>query len=55
MSAHLKLKPEQKGSKKLIKLYGSRFVCIRYRYDERHQKRLYWMFAFDTGCFRPFT
>lgn len=39
MQARLKLKPGQKGTKKLVELYGNRLVCVRYRYDEREQKR----------------
>ncbi|HYE71734.1 MAG TPA: hypothetical protein VEF04_00325 [Blastocatellia bacterium] len=35
----MKLKPGQKGTKKLVELYGSRLVCVRYRYDEGRQKR----------------
>ncbi len=39
MEARLKLKPGQKGTKKLLELYGQRLVCVRYRYDEQRQKR----------------
>lgn len=39
MQARLKLKPGQKGTKKLVELYGSRLVCVRYRYNEARQKR----------------
>ena len=35
----MKLKPGQKGAKTLVELYGSRLVCVRYRYDEARQKR----------------
>jgi hypothetical protein len=35
MQARSKLmKPGQKGTRKLVELYGSRLVCVRYRYDE---------------------
>ena len=39
MQARSKLKPGQKGTRKLVELYGSRLVCVRYRYDEQRQKR----------------
>lgn len=39
MQARSKLKPGQKGTRKLVELYGSRLVCVGYCYDERLQKR----------------
>jgi len=39
MQARSKLKPGQKGTRKLAELYGSRLVCVRYRYDEQRRKR----------------
>lgn len=39
MQARSKLKPGQKGTLKLVELYGSRLVCVRYRYDEQSRKR----------------
>jgi hypothetical protein len=39
MQARSKLKPGQKGTRKLVELYGPRLVCVRYRYDEHQQKR----------------
>jgi hypothetical protein len=39
MQARLKLKPGQKGTKKLVEQYGSRLVCVRYRYDAQTKKR----------------
>lgn len=39
MRARLKLKPGQKGTKKLVEEYGERLVCVRYRYDEATKKR----------------
>lgn len=39
MQARSKLKPGQKGTRKLVELYGSRLVCVRYRYDEQSRKR----------------
>jgi hypothetical protein len=34
MTTRLKLKPGQKGTKKLLDIYGDALVCVRYRYDE---------------------
>lgn len=39
MQARLKLKPGQKGTKKLLTQYGPRLLCVRYRYDEARQCR----------------
>ena len=39
MKVRLKLKPGQKGAKKLTARYGSTLVCVRYRYDENLRKR----------------
>ncbi len=39
MRTRLKLKPGQKGTKKLVEEYGDRLVCVRYRYDEEQEKR----------------
>jgi hypothetical protein len=33
MLTRLKLKPGQKGTKKLLSQYGDALVCVRYRYD----------------------
>jgi hypothetical protein len=33
MTTRVKLKPGQKGTKKLTEQYGDSLVCIRYRYD----------------------
>ena len=35
----LKLKPGQKGTKKLLTEYGDALVCVRYRYDEKNRRR----------------
>ena len=35
MITKLKLKPGQRGTKKLAEEYGSALVCVRYRYDNR--------------------
>ena len=40
MIARLKLKPGQKGTKKLVEEYGDNLVCVRYRYDEKSSVRL---------------
>jgi len=33
MTTRLKLKPGQKGTRKLQAIYGDDLVCVRYRYD----------------------
>lgn len=39
MKTRRKFLPDQPGTKQLVKLYGNRLVCIRYRYDrEQHRK-----------------
>lgn len=40
MLTRLKLKPGQKGTKKLLSQYGDALVCVRYRYDEARSVRL---------------
>jgi hypothetical protein len=35
----LKLNPGQAGTKKLLRMYGDRLVCVRYRYDTEQKKR----------------
>ena len=39
MRVRLKLKPGQRGTKRLTKQYGDSLVCVRYRYDEKTRKR----------------
>ena len=39
MRTGVKLKPGQRGTKKLAAQYGDRLVCVRYRYDEKLKKR----------------
>jgi hypothetical protein len=39
MRTALKLKPGQRGTKKLLAQYGDRLICVRYRYDEEKKKR----------------
>jgi hypothetical protein len=39
MRVRLKLNPGQRGTKHLVKQYGERLVCVRYRYDENSRKR----------------
>jgi len=34
------LRPGQAGTKKLARRYGERLVCVRYRYDEKTERRL---------------
>jgi hypothetical protein len=33
------VQPRHRGAKKFVVHYGDRLVCVRYRYDEQHQKR----------------
>lgn len=40
MTARLKLKPGQKGTKKLLAEHGDALVCVRYRYDEASRTRI---------------
>lgn len=35
----LRLKPGQKGTKRLLAQYGDRLICVRYRYDAQRKKR----------------
>lgn len=39
MQARKKLKPGQDGTKSLVRQYGERLLCVRYRYDEAQQLR----------------
>jgi hypothetical protein len=39
METRLKLCPGQNGTKKLVKQYGEKLVCVRYRYDAARKKR----------------
>jgi hypothetical protein len=36
----LRLKPGQKGTKRLLAQYGDRLICVRYRYDAQRKKRI---------------
>lgn len=40
MKTRLKLKPGQKGTRKLVDIYGDALVCVRYRYDEESRARV---------------
>lgn len=40
MRTRLTLSPGQNGTKHLVDKYGDRLVCVRYRYDERTERRL---------------
>jgi hypothetical protein len=33
------IQPGRRGAKKFVEQYGDRLVCVRYRQDERRQKR----------------
>ena len=39
MKTRLVLRPGQKGTRKLVTLYGRKLVCVRYRYDETLGRR----------------
>jgi hypothetical protein len=39
MITRLKLKPGQKGTKKLLAEHGEALVCVRYRYDKELRVR----------------
>jgi len=39
MRARAKRLPGQPGTKALLKTYGDRLVCVRYRYDQVQRKR----------------
>jgi len=40
MKTRLVLKPGQRGTKRLVKKYGSALVCVRFRYDAETRQRL---------------
>jgi hypothetical protein len=40
MQSRLKLKPGQKGTRKMVDQYGAQLFCVRYRYDEPSRKRI---------------
>jgi len=40
MKTRVKLKPGQKGTKKLTAQYGDSLVCVRYRYDVENRKKM---------------
>jgi hypothetical protein len=40
MRTRLKLKPGQRGTKKLLAEYGEQMICVRYRYDAERRRRL---------------
>ena len=39
MKVKLKLKPGDRGTKKLVAQFGEKLLCVRYRYDETTKKR----------------
>lgn len=40
MLRSVKIKPGQKGAKKLQSVYGNKLLCVRYRYDAVNKRRL---------------
>jgi hypothetical protein len=39
MEARVTLRPGQRGTKKLVRRFGERLICVRYRYDAVRRKR----------------
>ena len=39
MKTKLHLKPGENGTKSLVKKYGDRLICVRYRYDEEKKRK----------------
>jgi hypothetical protein len=39
LRTRLKLRPGQRGTKKLLAQYGDQLLCVRYRYDAQRKKR----------------
>jgi hypothetical protein len=39
MDVRLTLNPGDRGTKKLIAIYGDKLVCVRYRYDKASRRR----------------
>lgn len=40
MTTRVKLKPGQKGTKKLLAQYGDALICVRYRYEVERRKQI---------------
>lgn len=40
MRTKLTLQPGQRGTKRLLRMYGDRLVCVRYRYDIQRKRRV---------------
>lgn len=40
MRTRLTLAPGANGTKKLMERYGTRLVCVRYRYDDERRRRI---------------
>jgi hypothetical protein len=40
MKTRLVLKPGDRGTRKVVDEFGGKLVCVRYRYDEEHRRRL---------------
>jgi hypothetical protein len=39
MEARVTVRPGQRGTKKLVRRFGERLICVRYRYDASQRKR----------------
>ena len=54
MRIAVKLKPGQRGTKKLLAEYGDRLVCVRYRYDKMQKRRFKTVeIIVDEGSWQP--
>jgi len=40
MKTNKKIIPGNPGTKRLLEKYGERLICVRYKYDEKTQKRI---------------
>ncbi len=52
MTTRVKLKPGQKGTKKLLTQYGDALVCARYRYDKITNRQFKTVESKSLGCGR---
>jgi hypothetical protein len=44
------LRPGQKGTKRLAEKYGDRLICVRYKYDERTERRYITVELIEEGA-----
>jgi hypothetical protein len=49
-----KMKPGEPGTKRLLAHYGEQLVCVRYRHDKQHRRRLTTVeLIVDAGSYFP--